>query len=47
MQEAADYCHKTILATMDQLRRYADQAEEKIPDELLPYPTYDKLLFSI
>lgn len=47
MQEAADYCHKTILATMDQLRGYADQAEEKIPDELLPYPTYDKLLFSI
>lgn len=47
MQEAADYCHKTILATMNQLRGYADQAEEKIPDELLPYPTYDKLLFSI
>ena len=47
MQEAADYCHGTVLATMDALRKCADEAEEKIPDELLPYPAYDKLLFSI
>lgn len=47
MQETADYCCKTILATMDHLRKCADQTEEKIPEELLPYPTYGKLLFSI
>lgn len=47
MQEAADYCHETVLATMNLLRGYADQAEEKIPEEMLPYPTYDKLLFSL
>ncbi|MBC5689143.1 glutamine synthetase III [Mediterraneibacter sp. NSJ-55] len=47
IQDAADYCHETVLATMDLLRSYADQAEEKIPESQLPYPTYDRLLFSI
>ena len=47
MQEAADYCHKTLLSTMDELRRAADEAETKIPEEELPYPTYDALLFSV
>ena len=45
--EAADYCRKTILATMEELRSAADQAEAKIPEEELPYPTYDALLFSV
>ena len=47
MQASADYCHKTVLATMDELRAAADEAEAKIPDEELPYPTYDALLFSV
>ena len=47
MQESVDYCHKTVLATMDELRAAADEAEAKIPDEELPYPTYDALLFSV
>lgn len=47
LQEAADYCHTTILATMEELRSAADQAEAKIPEEELPYPTYDALLFSV
>ena len=47
MQKSADYCHKTVLATMDELRAAADEAEAKIPDEELPYPTYDALLFSV
>ena len=47
LQEAADYCRKTILATMEELRSAADQAEAKIPEEELPYPTYDALLFSV
>ena len=45
--EAANYCRKTILATMEELRSAADQAEAKIPEEELPYPTYDALLFSV
>lgn len=47
MQEAADYCHDTLLATMEKLRSIADEAERKIPEEELPYPAYDKLLFSV
>ena len=47
LQEASDYCRKTILATMEELRSAADQAEAKIPEEELPYPTYDALLFSV
>ena len=37
----------TVLEDMDTLRKSADEAEALIPDELLPYPTYDELLFSI
>ena len=36
-----------ILTDMETLRKSADEAEALIPDELLPYPTYDELLFSI
>ena len=32
---------------MEELRSAADQAEAKIPEEELPYPTYDALLFSV
>lgn len=38
---------ETVLEDMDTLRKSADEAEALIPDELLPYPTYDELLFSI
>ena len=38
---------ETVLEDMDTLRKSADKAEALIPDELLPYPTYDELLFSI
>ena len=47
MQKAADYCRSTLLVSMDKLRQTADAVEAKIPDENLPYPTYDALLFSI
>ena len=36
-----------VLTDMEALRKSADEAEALIPDELLPYPTYDELLFSI
>ena len=32
---------------MEKLRVSADAAEALIPDSILPYPTYGKLLFSI
>ena len=38
---------ETVLEDMETLRKSADEAETLIPDELLPYPTYDELLFSI
>lgn len=36
-----------VLSDMDKLRKSVDAAETLIPDALLPYPTYDKLLFSV
>lgn len=36
-----------VLSDMDELRKSVDEAETLIPDALLPYPTYDKLLFSV
>ena len=36
-----------VLSDMDELRKSVDSAETLIPDALLPYPTYDKLLFSV
>ena len=36
-----------VLSDMDEPRKSVDAAETLIPDALLPYPTYDKLLFSV
>ena len=36
-----------VLSDMDELRKSVDAAETLIPDALLPYPPYDKLLFSV
>lgn len=47
MQKAADLCHEKILGKMEELRASADEAEALIPDDILPYPTYDQLLFSL
>ena len=47
MQKAADACHEKVLPLMEELRVCASDAEAKIPDEILGYPTYDQLLFSL
>lgn len=47
MQSAADFCHRRVLPKMEELRCAANEAEVLIPDSLLPYPTFDKLLFSV
>lgn len=45
--EKVKYCRYTVLAKMNELRSYVDEAETIIPDEFLAYPSYEKLLFSI
>ena len=47
LQEAADYYHDTIIPDMENIRKLADSAESYLPDSVLPYPTYEKLLFSV
>lgn len=47
MQKAAEFCHSAILTKMEELRLAANEAEALIPNSILPYPTYDKLLFSL
>ena len=45
--ENAKAYQTVVLSDMETLRKSVDAAETLIPDALLPYPTYDKLLFSV
>ena len=45
--ENAKLYQSEVLEDMEELRKSADEAETLIPDDLLPYPTYGKLLFYI
>ena len=45
--DTAAFYQSTVLADMDELRKYADQAEALIPDKYLSYPTYGQMLFSL
>lgn len=45
--ESAKMYQKTVLTDMDKLRSFADEAETLLPEAVLPYPTYGKLLFSV
>ena len=45
--EKAKYYQSTILEDMAKVRAIADEAEEIIPDEILPYPNYAKMLFYV
>ncbi len=45
--EQAKFYHETILKEMNDLRSWTDRAEAIIPDEYLPYPTYERMLFSL
>ncbi|MBQ9027970.1 MAG: glutamine synthetase III [Lachnospiraceae bacterium] len=45
--EQAKFYHETVLAEMEALRGWTDKAEAIIPDEYLPYPTYETMLFSL
>ena len=46
-QKKAKFYESNVLSQMDELRKYADEAEAVIPDEYLSYPTYGQLLFSL
>lgn len=43
----AGFYHETVLDLMNQIRVLADAAETLLPERILPYPTYGKLLFSL
>ena len=43
--ESARMYQKTVLTDMDKLRSFADEAETLLPETVLPYPAYGKLLF--
>ena len=45
--EAAKFYHDTVLSDMDEIRKYADEAEPLIPEGYLPYPTYEEILFYV
>ena len=45
--EAGKFYHDSILPVMEKIRLLANGAEALIPDDLLPYPTYDQLLFYV
>ena len=47
MQEAANACRDKVLPKMDELAACANEIEALIPDDMLPYPTYEKLLFAV
>ncbi|MBR4515740.1 MAG: glutamine synthetase III [Lachnospiraceae bacterium] len=47
MQKAAEYYHDTILGDMAELRKICDFAEDFLPQNMLPYPSYEELLFSV
>ena len=46
-EEQAFYYRNEVLTTMKELRSYADEAEKNTQEEVWPYPTYSKLLFSV
>ena len=45
--KAGTYYHDTILTEMEKIRLAVNDAEVLIPEDYLPYPTYDALLFYI
>ena len=50
MTEALDtaaFYQSKVLTDMDEVRKYADEAEALIPEKYLSYPTYGEMLFSL
>ncbi len=47
MQACANYYQSDVVSSMNTLRSLVDEAETLLPESVLPYPTYGKLLFSV
>ncbi len=45
--EQANFYKVTIISDMEALREIADATEEIIPEDVLPYPSYGKILFYV
>ena len=45
--EKAMYYHDTVISDTEKVRKAADEAEPLIPEELMPYPTYEQILFYV
>ena len=43
----ARFYHDIVLVDMNEIRKYADEAEPLIPEGYLPYPTYEQMLFYV
>ncbi len=46
-KELSFCCKDSVLPAMETLRKSADEAEELLGTEYLPYPTYEDLLFGV
>lgn len=44
-REAAEYCRKVIIASMDEIRSQADRLETLTAKKYWPFPTYSDMLF--
>ena len=47
MLKMAEFYHNTIITDMEEIRKAADAAEEYLPDGILPYPSYEQMLFYV
>ena len=45
LDEAAAYCCDDVLPAMAMVRKYADELEGWVADDLWPLPTYQEMLF--
>jgi len=45
--EQAKFYHDVVFADMGKVRGVADEAEVLIPEDVLPYPTYEQILFYV
>ena len=45
--EKGMYFKNEILFKMEELRKYVDDLETRMPDDIWPVPTYDKIIYSV
>lgn len=45
--EQATYYHDVVFAKMEEIRKIADEVELLLPEDVLPYPTYEQILFYV